>query len=456
MDLGDIRLGDTFDAKFTTIDSTGLPVTLAGTPVVSAYPGNSVTELTAGITLTVDFDARTGLHNVRIVATSGNGYATATDYSMVLTAGTVSGVSVVGYVIGSFSIEKRSALMPTTAARTLDVSATGEAGIDWANIGAPTTAQNLSATNIDVDQIVASVSGAVGSVTGAVGSVTGAVGSVTANVNAVLTNGAHGGAAATLQLGGAGGLTGAVTGNLSGSVGSVTGAVGSVTGLTAATVHSDLDDIQARLPAALTAGGNIKADALAWNGLATVALPATPTNITAATGIVLSGVTHTGAVVPTVTTLTGHTAQTGDNFARLGLPAGVSVSADIAAIKAETASIQTDTNDIQTRLPAALVGGRMDSSTGANAADVITAASIATDAGAEIADAILLRKLDRTGAGTDLVNERTVVNALRAIRNKTSIAAGTLTVTKEDDTTSAWTATVSTAAGNPISGVDPT
>jgi hypothetical protein len=64
-------------------------------------------------------------------------------------------------------------LTPTTAGRTLDVSAGGEAGIDWANIGSPTTAQNLSATNIDVDQVVASVSGAVGSVTGAVGSVTG-------------------------------------------------------------------------------------------------------------------------------------------------------------------------------------------------------------------------------------------------------------------------------------------
>jgi len=62
-------------------------------------------------------------------------------------------------------------LVPTTAGRTLDVSTTGEAGIDWANIGSPTTAQNLSATNIDVDQVVASVSGAVGSVTGAVGSI---------------------------------------------------------------------------------------------------------------------------------------------------------------------------------------------------------------------------------------------------------------------------------------------
>jgi hypothetical protein len=40
------------------------------------------------------------------------------------------------------------ALKPTVAARTLDVSATGEAGLDWANIGAPTTTQNLSATTI--------------------------------------------------------------------------------------------------------------------------------------------------------------------------------------------------------------------------------------------------------------------------------------------------------------------
>ena len=39
------------------------------------------------------------------------------------------------------------ALEPTTAGRTLDVTATGEAGIDWANVGSPTTAQNLSSTS---------------------------------------------------------------------------------------------------------------------------------------------------------------------------------------------------------------------------------------------------------------------------------------------------------------------
>jgi len=56
-----------------------------------------------------------------------------------------------------------------------------------------------------------------------------------------------------------------------------------------------------------------------------------PTNfsdlsITVTTGLVtLAGVTHTGAVIPTVTTLTGHTAQTGDSFAQIGV-AGASLT----------------------------------------------------------------------------------------------------------------------------------
>lgn len=59
-------------------------------------------------------------------------------------------------------------------------------------------------------------------------------------------------------------------------------------------------------------------------------------------------------LVDTLTTYTGNTPQTGDNFARLGAPAGASVSADIA-------SVQSDTDDIQGRLPATLNAGRMRS-----------------------------------------------------------------------------------------------
>lgn len=236
---GDIRLGDTVDIKFTTRRfSTGAPFTLAGTPVISAYVGNGTTEITAGITLTVDFDARTGLNNVRVVASGANGFTTATNVQLVITTGTVDSVSVVGEVVGSFSIEARSAVMPTTAARTLDVSAGGEAGLDWANIGSPTTAVNLSATNIDVDQVVASVSGAVGSVTGAVGSVTGNVG---------------------------GNVVGSVA-SVTGAVGSVTGAVGSVTGNVGGNVVGSV----ASVTAITTSGGIASADVKKVNAVTVI------------------------------------------------------------------------------------------------------------------------------------------------------------------------------------------
>jgi hypothetical protein len=135
---GDFRLGDTVYFKFTTTAAaTGAPTTLSGTPVLSAYPNNSTTQLTAGITLTADFDSVTGLNQVAIVASGGNGYATNTNYDVVITTGTVGGTSAVGYVVGSFSIEARSALMPTTAARTADITATGEIGLDFGNVNMP-------------------------------------------------------------------------------------------------------------------------------------------------------------------------------------------------------------------------------------------------------------------------------------------------------------------------------
>ena len=49
-------------------------------------------------------------------------------------------------------------------------------------------------------------------------------------------------------------------------------------------------------------------------------------------------------------------------------------------VDTEIAAIQADTDDIQTRLPAALVSGRIDASVGAMAANTVTAAAIATDA----------------------------------------------------------------------------
>jgi hypothetical protein len=58
--------------------------------------------------------------------------------------------------------DKGNWLKPTTAGRTLDVTAGGAAGIDWGNVENPTTSINLSGTEISI------VSGSVGSVKGGI------------------------------------------------------------------------------------------------------------------------------------------------------------------------------------------------------------------------------------------------------------------------------------------------
>jgi len=104
MSLGDFAPGATIDFAFTTRFG-GVPTTLAGTPAVSVYKDSSLTQSTSGVTLTTDFDNVTGLNHVSI-DTSANGtfYAAGSSFQVVITAGTVGGASVVGVVVGDFSI----------------------------------------------------------------------------------------------------------------------------------------------------------------------------------------------------------------------------------------------------------------------------------------------------------------------------------------------------------------
>ena len=96
----------TLNFKFSTT-ANEVPTTLAGTPVISVYESNSTTQITGGITLTADFDSVTGLNNVLIDLSADALYVTGKDYHAVITTGTVSGVSVVGRVVGMFSIQNR-------------------------------------------------------------------------------------------------------------------------------------------------------------------------------------------------------------------------------------------------------------------------------------------------------------------------------------------------------------
>lgn len=190
--LGDFSASTVIDFKFTTFrPSTGAPFTLAGSPVVSVYKDDSTTQSTAGVTLTVDFDSVTGLHHVRITtATDGTFYANGGEFECVITAGTVDSVSVAGSCIGRFTLRSQASLYPTTSGNTLDVNANGEAGIDWANVGNPTTTLGLSGTtiaNVTVGSISAGAITAASIATNAIDADALATDAVTEIVNAVMT-----------------------------------------------------------------------------------------------------------------------------------------------------------------------------------------------------------------------------------------------------------------------------
>ncbi len=149
--LGDIATSQVLYFHFTTRQfSTGAPITSANL-VMSVYKDDGTTQSTAGITTTflTGFDNVVGLVSVKIdTSQDGTFYATGHDFSVVVTTGTADSVSIVGEVVGYFSIQNRSALRPTTAGRTLDVAATGEAGLDFDNIHDASGAHTL--TNITV------------------------------------------------------------------------------------------------------------------------------------------------------------------------------------------------------------------------------------------------------------------------------------------------------------------
>jgi hypothetical protein len=80
----------------------------------------------------------------------------------------------------------------------------------------------------------------------------------------------------------------------------------------------------------------------------------------------------------------------------------------------------------------------------------------AVEAAIPTADEIALAILKKDWTGINGEAARSLLNAVRFLRNKWSVAGGTLTVTKEDDSTPAWTATVTgDASADPITGSTP-
>lgn len=342
--IGDFSKNDTITFMFTTYrPSTGASFLLAGTPVVSVYKDSNLTQDTAGVTLTTNYDGVTGLNFVS-VSTATAFYVDGSSYECVITTGTVDSVSVVGSCVGRFTMRDQAYLYPTTAGRTLDASATGQVIVATNNDKA---GYSLSSTQ-------------------------------TFNV------------------------TGNITGNVTGSVGSVSGAVGSVAtdGITAASIATNAFTAAEFATSAIDkiADGVLNRSLAAAGAANNIAITSIVANVFQAinTLVVNDQVTFVGTA-----------------------PASLVVGAIYYVISGSL----TSTTFILSTTPGGL--GVATSSTGAFTATKITG--------------------------------RDILSAMRAIRNKSVIASGTLTVYQEDDTAAAWTATVgSDPSANPIISIDPT
>lgn len=350
-------------------------------------------------------------------------------------------------------------LVPTVAGRTLDVSAGGEAGLDWANIGSPTTAVNLSGTNIDVDQVVASVSGAVGSVTGNVGgNVTGSVGTVNALAANVITAAATASDFGT-EIGTAvwATTTRILTAGTNIALAKGTGVTG-FTDIDAAGVRTAVGLASANLDTQLAAlPTDADVSAAVWNA-------STASYGTAGTYGLLIETNLDAAITSRMATYTQPT-----GFLAATFPTGtIANTTNITAGTITTATNVTTVNGLaadtitSTALAASAVTEIQSGLSTLDAAGVRTAIGLAsanldTQLGAiptaiENADELLTRDWTSVSvAGTT----RCVLTALYPLRNKVDVPNGS--VYESDDTTVAWLFTTTTdVAAEPITVVDPT
>lgn len=158
--VGDFRTGKTVRKMWNSNAIAGESITRSTNGTISVYKDGGTTQSTTGVTDTEDFDSLTGVHLVAVdTSADGTFYSAGSDFEVVLSAATIDGKTI-NATLFSFSLENRSALMPTTAGRTLDVTATGEAGLDFDNT-AGTLAKGTDITGFN-DLAAADVRTAVG------------------------------------------------------------------------------------------------------------------------------------------------------------------------------------------------------------------------------------------------------------------------------------------------------
>jgi len=105
----DFQLEDTVYLPFTTrAYSTGIPTVLVSGKI-DIYEDAGTTQVVVDETLVVDFDSVVGFNMITVTATAATGFEAGKTYTAIMEAGTVDSVSVIGEVVGHFTLDMSAA-----------------------------------------------------------------------------------------------------------------------------------------------------------------------------------------------------------------------------------------------------------------------------------------------------------------------------------------------------------
>lgn len=406
MNLGDFATGTVVYGKFTTYrPSTGAPFTLAGTPALSVYKDNSTTQSTSGVTLTVDFDGVTGLHHFAIdTSADGTFYSAGSFFDIVITTGTVDSVSAVGTVVGRFTLAKSTISTATTDAIVDAV---------WDEVLTGATHNVATSAGRRLRQIA-------GVVIHDGTAQAGTSNTITLDTGASATDGAYDPAMVVI-VGGTG-------------VGQ-TRLILQYTGSTRVAVV----DRDWKVTPDNTSVFQIQADAGREHVNEGLAQGGTATTITLNALASSSDDAYNGQIA---------FIRSGTGQDQTGVVVDYNGTTKVATIATAMAngewSVTPDSTSAYVMLPSSPVVLAAIEHAGA------IIAGLTASGRNDMADSLLARNVNGGSS-----SGRSVKQALKALRNKVEISGGTMTVYDEDDATPSWTAAVSTAAGDPISGIDP-
>ena len=345
--------------KFMTVNGSGVPTTLGDSPSLVLYVNATTTGIASGVSGTFDFDGRTGLNHVRfLVTTSVTGVTSGTECQLVIATGSVSGVSLNGYPVAAFSLMNR----PIQAVAT-NVGAVVTASNT--NIGAVVTAVNtitparVTAQGIDVGAIVTAINTNVGAIVTAVNTITPA---------RVTAQGIDIGAIVTASNTNIGAIVTAVN--------TITPARVTAQGIDVGAIVTAISTIA---PARVTAQGiDVGAIVTAMNTIANA-------NVTSISTVVNANVTAASTLVPAHVTSIANGIITFATFAAGAIDANALAADAVTEIQsglATTANVSVvaaNVTNLQSRIPAALSGGRMVSDAQAFGSVTVVGSGTATD-----------------------------------------------------------------------------